>query len=499
MSRAVLLGQYGRVNSDRYHDLADGLALAVTEPDSAATAKLMTFLGGLTGPGWLRVDESARRYYAGPRLHSALAGWQPCPGAAVPPPWAVAASMAQNGRVRETAVSALAGIAGPVASAALAVRVADWVPEVSAAASAALASRTGPKDAAAAIPVLLALGERQRGREAAARYLACIATGPEETLRVLAGPGDRGRRTWALGALLDRGRLTAEELTARAVGDPDPVTALWCARRLAGPGGELEPGAVGRLLGSARPGVRAFAAGKAGADVLTHSVLHGLLLDRSGAVRSVARWRWKQQYGNPRPVYQAVLAGTSLPRAVAAALQGLDDDHDDALPAAAVPFLSDPSPAVRRAAVLAVARHTPDDDTVSFLVPLLLDPSAKVAATALRYVRGKHLPPSVLANLDAAGTGRARRAALAIRQHLGTWDRVLADLSALAGPDPDLADTARADLLAWLQHDAVTTYTMPAPVQAERIAGLLNASGISQAQRRRIAFTAGIPTSASRD
>jgi hypothetical protein len=213
----------------------------------------------------------------------------------------------------------------------------------------------------------------------------------------------------------------------------------------------------------------------------------------------VARWRWKQQYGNPQPVYQAVLTGTSRPREVAAALQGLDEDKDDALPAAAVPFLSEPSPAVRGAAVLAIARHAPDDDTVRFLVPLLLDPSAKVAATALRYVRGKHLPPSILAGLDAAGTGRARRAALAIRQHLGAWDRILADLSALAGPDPGLADTARADLLAWLQHGAVTTYTMPDPHQEERIAALLRASDLTQAQRRRIAFTAGIPTSVSRD
>ena len=257
MSRTVLFGHDGRVNSDWYHDLADGLALAVTDPDSAATAELWRSLGGLTGPGWLRVDESARRYNAEPRPHSALAGWQPCPGAAVPPPWAVAASMARNGRVRETAVSALAGIAGPVASAALAVRVADWVPEVSAAASAVLASRTGPEDAAAAIPVLLALDRRQRGREAAARYLARIAAGPEETLRALAGPGDRGRRTWALGALLDRSRLTAEELTARALGDPDPVTALWCARGLAGRRTGAGRGRAAAGIGTARrPRVR---------------------------------------------------------------------------------------------------------------------------------------------------------------------------------------------------------------------------------------------------
>jgi hypothetical protein len=451
------------VNSDRYHDLADALALAVIDPDSAA-AELTASLAGLTGPGWLRLDESARRFNAGHELDSAVAEWAPRL-AAVFLPCVVAASMARDGRVRETAVEALAGIPGPVASAALAVRVADWVREVSAPASAALAGRTGPADAATVVPVLLALGRRQRGRPAAARDLARAAPGPEETLRALAEPGDRSRRIWALEGLLDRGLLTAEELTARAMGDPDPVVALWCARRLALPGGGLEPDVGGRLLESARAGVRAFAAGHVGSEV---------------------------------PVYLSVLAATSRLRQVAAALQGLDDDHDDALPATAVPFLADRSPAVRRVAALAVGRHTVDDDAVRILAPLLLDPSAKVAGTALRHVRGKQLPSAVLAGLDAAGTDRSRRSALTIRQHLGTWDRVLADLAAVAGPDLALADTARADVLAWLQHGAATTYTLPDPAQAEQIAGLLAASALTQAQRRKTAFTAGIPAPSPR-
>jgi hypothetical protein len=212
----------------------------------------------------------------------------------------------------------------------------------------------------------------------------------------------------------------------------------------------------------------------------------------------VARWRWNLQYGNPGPVYLSVLAATSRPRQVAAAPQGLDDDHDGALPATAVPFLADPSPAVRRVAALEVGRHTVDDDAVRILAPLLLDLSAKVAGTALRHVRGKQLPSAVLAGLDAAGTDRSRRSALTIRQHLGTWDRVLADLAAVAGPDLALADTARADVLAWPQHGAATTYTLPDPAQAEQIAGLRAASALTQAQRRKIAFTVGIPAPSPR-
>ena len=83
-------------------------------------------------------------------------------------------------------------------------------------------------------------------------------------------------------------------------------------------------------------------------DQVTNESLHVLLLDRSGAVRSVARWRWRRQYGDPGPVYRAALGGAAArPRQIAAALQGLDDDHDDSLPAATVRFLSHPNPAVR--------------------------------------------------------------------------------------------------------------------------------------------------------
>ena len=100
------------------------------------------------------------------------------------------------------------------------------------------------------------------------------------------------------------------------------------------------------------------------------------------------------------------------------------------------------------------------------MVPLLLDSSGKVAATALRHVRGRVLPASVLAGLDAAGTARSRGIALSIRQYSGTWNRVHADLAAIHGHDPGLAEAARTDLLAWLQHGAATSYGRPSPSQA---------------------------------
>lgn len=485
-------GHDGLVNDSEDRELAGALADAVTDPDPARTALVMARLAGLSGPGWLRLDESARRPYAGQSPLGKMAGCRPILASGNTPAGVVAGSMCRDGRVREAAVAALARTSGPVAAAALAVRAADWVPEVSSAASAALAGRTGPGDGAAVIPVLLALGHRRRGRQAAARYLANIAAGPAVMLEALAAPGDRARRRWALEVLASRNLLATDVLAERAMRDPDPVVALWCARCLFSADGWL-PHETGRqLLGSARAGVRAFAAGHLGDDQLTIQALRGLLLDRSGAVRSAARWRWRRQYGDPGPVYRAALRGASRPRQIAAALQGLDDDHDNSLPAAAVPFLSYPNPAVRRAAAQAIGRRAGAEDIQHHLVPLLLDSSGKVAATALRHVRSHALPATVLATLDAAGTARSRRIALSIRQQSGTWNRVHADLAAINGHDAGLAEAARTDLLAWLQHGAATSYGEPSPAQATQIAGLLATGKLSQQQRREVAFVAGI-------
>jgi len=195
----------------------------------------------------------------------------------------VAASMCRDGRVREAAVNALGRAQTPVAAAALAVRVADWVPEVRSAAWAAVSARTGASDAAAIVPVVLALEPRARGREVAASYLAKVAGGPAATVQALAAAGDRACALWALDALKQRSLLTADVLVDRAMHGPDPVIALWCARSLADQSGEL-PAAVGpRLLASARARVRAFAAGHLSDDQLTRQALQESLLDRSAS------------------------------------------------------------------------------------------------------------------------------------------------------------------------------------------------------------------------
>jgi hypothetical protein len=125
---------------------------------------------------------------------------------------------------------------------------------------------------------------------------------------------------------------------------------------------------------------------------------------------------------------------------------------------------------------------------------MLQHDSNRVVTAALRYLRGYTLPLGVLAGLDEAGTARSRRTALSVRQRLGSWERVRADLRAMNGRDPDLVTAARADLLAWLQHDAATTYGRPDAGQAAEIAKTLGTGQLTDRQRREIAFVAGIGT-----
>jgi hypothetical protein len=404
----------------------------------------------------------------------------------------VAASMCRDGRVRQAAVIALAGVPEPVAAAALAVRFADWVPEVRSAAVAAIAARSGYGDAAACVPVLLAIRDRQRGRQPAQECLAGLAAGDVGVLRALAAAGERAGRLWALQALAVRGLLTPGELTDQALRGQDPVIALWCARQLADPSGDLLVPAGPRLLRSLRAGVRAFAVGHVAESLLTRPVREKLLVDRSGAVRSAARWRWKRQWGDPAPVYRAALETADLPYQVAAALSGLNEEHDSCLPAAAVPFLTHPSAAVRCAAVRAIGACGTECDVSGLLIPLLHDTSGKVTATAVRELRGHVVPSQVIAALEGSGTGTSRRIALSLRQQQGVWERIEADLTAVNGQDRDLADAALTDLLAWLQYGAATSYARPTPSQAAAITALLRTERLTSTQRREIAFVIGI-------
>jgi hypothetical protein len=244
---------------------------------------MLTRLAQLSGRDWLRLDECVRRPYRSPL--DDVTGWPSRLGADDDGIAAVTGSMDRDGLVREAAVTVLARTPGPVAAAALAVRTADWVPQVRSAALAAVRERTAIGDVVAIVPVLLAMRERRRGRQAAAAILTGLAAGAVGTLAELSAAGERGGRLWALSVRAGRDLLTAGELEARALGDRDPLVALWCAAQLAAGYGWQPGGAGPRMLGSARAAVRAFALEHLAGELVPREVLREMLTDRSGMVR----------------------------------------------------------------------------------------------------------------------------------------------------------------------------------------------------------------------
>lgn len=478
--------------------LLEELARAITAPEEpTASVRFAERLATLSGPGWLNLDDSAR----GPLWDESRS---PLDRITLPPPGsgllaAVAGSMSRDGHVREQAVRILAQSDEPIAGAALAIRTADWAAPVRNPARIALHSTFTPEYAAAVVPVLLAVRERRRGRPPADEYLARLAREPIATIQALASAGHRDGRMWALRVLADRGQLTNDLLTKMAMRDPDPVIALWCARAMSGPqGAPASASACRQFLSSARAGVRAFAVGHLAEEQLPEPELRRLLLDRSGAVRSAARWRWKKRFGETAAVYRVVLAHAQDPcthnRHLAAALQGLADDNVDDLIALSVPFLTHPSPAVRLGAARAIGGRGTPDDIVRHLIPLLRDPSRKVATTTARYVRGWGVPAAVVTDLEA-GNVVSRRIGLSLRQYEGGWARVRADLAGMKDEDPAIANSARHDLLSWLHRGAASNYSTTPPEAADDIARLLAESELTSFQRRAIAFALGIPGS----
>lgn len=320
--------------------------------------------------------------------------------------------MVRDGYVHEAAVRVLADLPGPVAAAALAVRVGDWVEEIRALSAAEITRRLDrgdPEDIAVIIPILLVIQGRIDGNAEAVRALSGVAPRSEATLRELCGARDRSVRTWALTTLRDRDLLPNGELIQRAMREQDPVIAQWAARELAAPDGMLSDTIGRQLAGSARAAVRGYAVKHTTDRALDEDELVALLLDRSGAVQRTALWRWRQRFGDPAPIYRALLTPQAPPQRVAVALRGLDEINASDLPSMALPFLTHPSAQVRLAAVKAAGRR----GEVGSLVALLTrEKSWRVIATALRYLDRAAVSPGLLAALDATGTPLARRTAL---------------------------------------------------------------------------------------
>ncbi len=313
-------------------------------------------------------------------------------------------SLDARGRTREAAVEALAARGGPLPAAALAVRAADWVPEVRTRATAALLTRTAPDEVAAAVRVLLGLRRRRRAEGLLEAYREVIGEpAHRRSVRALAADAYPPARRFGVELALDLGEYVRGDLLRTALHDHDQVCRQLCAQRLL----ELDPEQAGRLLWARGAGVRELAVTALPADVPAARLL-APLADRARMVRAQARWKLYERGEPPAEVYRKQLGKALKDDASPGLLGGLavglgecgdaadrSADGDTALLARLLP---DSRPSVRKAAVRALGRLAKPHELVPLLGPLANDPDPGVAREVFEALsRVPHeVPPETL-------------------------------------------------------------------------------------------------------
>jgi HEAT repeat protein len=304
-----------------------------------------------------------------------------------------------DGRVRQAAVEALGAFGGPLPAAVLAVRAADWVPEVAAGARVALRARTAPDEAPAVAGVLLRVAGRRRARGLLAEYRAVLAEpARRRAVRALAAHPDPRVRRFGVELALDLGEYVRGDLLRTALHDADQACRRMCAQRLL----ELDPEQAGRLLWASGAGVRELAVSALPADVPATRLV-APLADRARMVRAQARWKLYQRGEPPAEVYRKQLrkavksadAGPGLLAGLAAGLGECGDAADVELLARVLP---DPRAGVRRAAARAVGRLARPGELVPLLAPLANDPDPGVAREVFEALLRvpQEVPPETL-------------------------------------------------------------------------------------------------------
>ena len=450
-------------------------------------------LGELDGAMWLLIDHAARRgtYTSAPPV-SGDTGWSLRHVAEPSGFVATVTSWHFDGRIRERATRILGDNRGSLRAAALSVRLLDHVPQVRAAAVAGLAEYLAPEQAEAALDVALA-GRNRRHGPAAVESLTGILRARnvfEPIVRAMLASEVTARRRWAYSVAHDEQMLTPDMLLDAIRAERDQWLQGRCARWLA----EVSRPADLRAMLEARPAEARLVALSTIADAdLPQERLAVLLTDRSPRVREAARWRATQRGIDVADWYASrLVTDEPTPAVIVRCLHG----------AAAVgaaeyvelfrPYLSHGNAAVRAAAVDGFGQLAPRGQILDTLTPLLLDPSAKVCATAARVLSRAGATVTDAAAAWNSAQPWSRAAAWRLCRARGNWDRVEADLRACVDSDAALRENGVVGIFNWLTDDAARTWGILTDDQRGRIAELLDRSELHERARDMVAFTAGI-------
>jgi hypothetical protein len=386
-----------------------------------------------------------------------------------------------NGFVREAVVAAIAKRDVDVALPMLALRAADWVPEVRDRARQACQRHLDDAPAEAITflaPVAFAVRARREGGWLVAALDSLLRDGPPEALTTALAAADWRVRRFAYGIGLSTGRLSAEQLLHAATTDHDLPIRVMCAEaairaaRAAGDGDVPR-----RLLASRAAAIRAEAVYSLGAAGETGPAIEALV-DRSALVRATAQVVVRRAGTDPATRYRALLAGQEPPDPTVIAGLGETGTRSDI--DLLRPWLTHPGSRGRAETVRALRRH--GDTSPRLLLPLLADPVSSVTrqVTLSVLTQVTALDEDVLRSfLHDARPHHVRTAAYRLLRACDVWTRISVDLELVDDPVPAIRGDARADLANWIAHESATTYSFPDKARAAELSALLAAAEAS--------------------
>lgn len=449
-------------------------------------------LARLDGGDWLLVDKLARRStWAQPALLSGTRGWDALDLSEAQLPALVAAAMHVDGRLREQATQALGRSAGPVTSAVVGIRLLDHVPEVVEAARDVAVQGLPGLEVDVVADVLLHGAGRDAARDPWSWLVDTVGLASPEVLERLRRSRFRQARRWGVEQSLSGGLLPPGEVVEIASHDPDQWLRGAAAEHLTDTG---TPDLLVPLLSARSVEARLTALTRVREELLDDRTLERLLLDRAPRVREQARWRARRRGVGVADVCRRHL-GDAAPGAVAAALDGLAWVGDESDVLAVTDLLLHGSPKVRAAAVRTCAARVPGPTAIEVLVPLLEDPAARVSGAAARVLARAGAPADAATKAWESPVPTVRRAAWRVSRAPGGWQRVASDLRAASDDEPSLRRLGRDGVRGWLRYGAATTWGRPDASDAGAMARHLVGAGLTDDERDRVAFHAGIPFS----
>lgn len=319
------------------------------------------------------------------------------------------------------------------------IRAVDHVPQIRALA-AALLPRLFAASRHETFAAMLTVACRLRHRVHAAPMLDLVltslgASADDDLLAILARSDGQSAR-WAGQALISERRLRTPQLSAIATGRFDDLLQERCAEALADQAlSQHSPGLLRPLLEARSARVRTSA--------LTGLIrlgqfdgIEAFLTDRSAAVRATAQWGLRRAGRDPAARYRELLqARVPSPKPVIQGLGECGHRNDAGL---VVPFLKDPRPQTRAAAVNALSRLGAELD----LLWLLPDPAPSVTRAVAAYLAERRaLPPVETLRELVQGSQplHVRRSAVTLLREHGIWHRIWVGLALYDDPDTKLS------------------------------------------------------------